>query len=134
MSRLQQLILVVLVPLVAVGGLLLGRALVEGDERADGIGVEDADDATTFEHEYVIPLGTAARIADGEEIAIVPAELVVRVGEAIRIVNDDVDDHSVGVFYVAAGETMTQRFSRAGVLEGTCSVHPSGSFTLRVEA
>jgi hypothetical protein len=35
---------------------------------------------------------------------------------------------------VAAGETLTQRFKSEGVLEGDCSVHPSGSFTLRVVA
>ena len=37
-----------------------------------------------------------------------------------------------GVFFVAAGETLTQRFNNVAVLEGECSVHPSGSFTLRV--
>jgi plastocyanin len=134
MSRSRQLALLLLVPIVGVAGVLVGRSLIDSDPPADSIGVERADDETAFEHEYVIPLGTADRIDAGDEIEIVPAELVVRVGEAIRIVNDDTADHTVGVFYVAAGETMTQRFSRAGVLEGKCSVHPSGAFTLRVEA
>ena len=125
MNRSRQLALLVLAPVVAIGGLLVGRAALDSDPPADGIGVERADDETTFEHDYVIPLGTAERIDAGEEIEIVPGELVVRVGEAIRIVR---------VFYVAAGETLTQRFSREGVLEGQCSVHPSGAFTLRVEA
>jgi hypothetical protein len=36
------------------------------------------------------------------------------------------------VFFVAAGETLTQRFNSPAVLAGECSVHPSGAFTLRV--
>ena len=91
-----------------------------------------ADDETEFAYDYVIPPGTGARIDQGEEIEIVPAELVVHVGEAIRIRNDDDRDHVVGLFFVAAGETLTQRFRSEGELSGTCTVHPSGAFSLRV--
>jgi plastocyanin len=124
---------VVLVALVVVAGLLLGRWSSGGDDSTTGVAVvSDVDGDGTFEHDYRIPAGTADRIDAGEEVEIVPAELVVQVGEAIRIVNDDTEGHVVGVFYVGAGETLTQRFERTGVLEGECSVHPSGSFTLRV--
>lgn len=126
-------VLAVLVPLVVVGGLLLGRWSTSDDGGAAGVNVvSDIDDEGDFEHDYVIPLGTADRIAGGEAVEIVPAELVVEVGEAIRIVNEDTDGHIVGVFYVGAGETLTQRFEEPAVLEGECSVHPSGSFTLRI--
>jgi plastocyanin len=133
MSRRQLVVLLTLVPAVVVGGLLVGRAM-RGDDIASGIQVESADDADEFAHDYLIPAGTADRIAAGAEVEIVPAELVVKVGDAIRIVNDDSEDHVVGVFFVAAGETLTQRFNSVAVLEGECSVHPSGAFTLRVEA
>jgi plastocyanin len=134
MSRRQWLILAVLVPLVAVGGLLLGRSLQSEPGRGTGVQVASADDATTFQFDFTIPPGTADRIAAGEDVEIVPAELVVRVGDAIRITNNDTEDHIVGVFFVASGETLTQRFTSEGVLAGECSVHPSGSFTLRVVA
>ncbi len=134
MKRSHWIVLAVLVPLVAVGGLLLGRAMADDDATGDTVEVERADDATEYEHDYLIPPGTAGRIAAGEAVEIVPAELVVTVGEAIRIVNNDSEDHIVGVFFVAAGETLTQRFNSPGVLEGECSVHPSGAFTLLVEA
>ena len=133
MSRSQWIVLAVLVPFVAVGGLLLGRAMDDAPG-SDSIEMERADDAVSFEYDYMIPPGTAGRIAAGEAVEIVPAELVVEVGEAIRIVNNDSEDHVVGVFFVASGETLTQRFNSEGVLEGECSVHPSGEFTLRVEA
>ena len=135
MSRLQQAALIVLVPVVIIGGFLLGRSGGDGDDRSSsGIEVAGAADADTFEHDYLVPPGTADRIAAGAAVEIVPAELVVKVGDAIRIVNNDTEDHIVGVFFVAAGETLTQRFNSEGVLEGECSVHPSGAFTLRVEA
>ena len=133
MSRTQRVLLVLLVPIVLLGAVLIGRAVRSGDT-PDGVQVANADDVSSFEHEYTIPAGTAARIADGEQIDIVPRVLTVRVGEAIRIVNDDDEGHRVGVFYVGAGETMTQKFTAAGELSGSCSVHSGGQFTLLVEA
>ncbi len=131
----RSVVVAVLVPIVIVAGLLLGRWAGSGDDGTSTSGggvVSDVGDDAVFQHDYVIPLGTAARIDAGEEVEIVPAELVVEVGDAIRIVNEDTDGHIVGVFYVGAGETLTQRFDEPAVLEGECSVHPSGSFTLRI--
>ncbi len=138
-SRRRALVFAVLVPVVVVAALWLVTAGGGGDDDAtrstgDAIVVGDVDDDATFEHDFTIPLGTADRIAAGEEVEIVPREMVVRVGESIRIVNDDDQGHIVGVFYVGAGETLTKRFESVGVLEGECTVHPSGAFTLRVEA
>lgn len=131
MSKLQIIALAILVPVVLVGAYLIGTGSGDESPRA-GIDVASADDADEFQHDYLIPPGTAARIEAGEEIEIVPPELVVEVGDALRIINADSTDHIVGVFFVAAGETLTQRFNSEAVLEGECSVHPSGAFTLRV--
>ena len=131
MNRVQWLVLAVLVPLVAVGGILVGRSLDDGSS-ADSIQIARADDATQFDYDYLIPPGTAGRIAAGELVEIVPAELEVQVGDVIRIVNNDTEDHVVGVFFVRSGETLTQQFNSVGVLEGACTVHPSGAFSLRV--
>ncbi len=134
MNRKQLLVLAILLPLVIVSGLLLGRSMGGSDSSSAGIQIAGADDASEYAHDFTIPPGTAGRIAAGQVVEIVPAELVVKVGDAIRIVNNDTEDHVVGVFFVASGETLTQRFNSEGVLEGECSVHPSGAFTLRVEA
>ena len=135
MNRKQLLVLAILIPLVIVSGLLLGRSMGgSNDSSSAGIQIAGADDASEYAHDFTIPPGTAGRIAAGQIVEIVPAELVVNVGDAIRIVNNDTEDHVVGVFFVASGETLTQRFNSEGVLEGECSVHPSGAFTLRVEA
>ena len=132
MSRTQWLMLALIVPLVLVGVFVAGRAFRD-DSVVPGLQIESADDATEFDWDYVIPAGTAASIAAGETVEIVPAELVVRKGDTIRIINQDDTDHIVGVFFVGAGETLTQRFQSVGVLEGECSVHSGGAFTLRVE-
>lgn len=135
MNRKQLAVLAILIPVVIVSGLLLGRSMGGSDDGASsGIEISGAEDADAYAYAYTIPPGTAGRIAAGQVVEIVPAELVVKVGEAIRIVNNDSEDHIVGVFFVASGETLTQRFNSEGVLEGECSVHPSGAFTLRVEA
>jgi plastocyanin len=103
-----------------------------GDDRSGAL-VEPVDASNPADYVYVIPEGTAARIASGEPIAILPAELDVRVGETISIVNEDVEGHFVGIFYVGAGETVSQRFASPGEYVGQCSVHPSGLLTLRVD-
>lgn len=84
------------------------------------------------DYEYLIAQGTGDRIRAGENVEILPAELEVRVGETIRIVNEDDEGHFVGVFYVAAGETVTQRFASPGEYTGQCTIHPSGQLSLRI--
>lgn len=113
---------------------LVGLGACSGDEQPESIVVTDVDDVGDFDHEFVIPAGTGDRIQAGEDVEIVPRELVVRVGDSLRIVNEDDQGHAVGVFYVGSGETLTQRFDSPGVLEGLCDIHPSGTFTLRVQA
>ena len=119
---------------IAAGTVLLALVACSDESDSRSIVVTDVGDTGAFDHDFVIPLGTADQIAAGEEVEIVPRELVVKVGDSIRIVNEDDRGHAVGVFYVGAGETLTQRFESPGILEGLCDIHPSGSFTLRVEA
>jgi hypothetical protein len=128
----QKAFLAVLIPLVVVGGLLIGRVLRPDESRPD-IETASAADVTDFAYDYTIPLGTKDRIDAGESVAIVPLVLAVHVGESIRIVNDDDVGHVVGVFYVGAGETVTKRFTAPGELTNSCTVHSGGEFTLRVE-
>jgi plastocyanin len=129
MTRSRSVVLVA----IAVIGAAIVAVLVEGGSDVGGLELANADDETVFQLDYVIPEGTAARVAAGDQIDIVPAEINARVGDAIRIVNDDTADHVVGIFFVGSGETVTQRFTSAGVLTGLCTIHASGAFTLRVE-
>lgn len=85
-----------------------------------------------YDFEYVIPAGTAYEISLGNDPKIMPDSLDVRVGQTIRIENQDSKSHTIGTFYVLAGQTLTYRFSAAGVYEGICSTTPSKTFILTV--
>jgi len=87
---------------------------------------------TAADYEYEIPLGAGERTDAGEELNIFPWILKVRVGESIRIVNNDDRDHLIGAFFVGAGETLTQEFVSPGMLTGECSIRPGSSFTIQV--
>jgi plastocyanin len=95
--------------------------------------IERDEDAAAADYLYVIPEGTADDLAAGEPVEIIPGNLDVRVGEVIRVVNNDDEGHFVGIFFVGAGETVTQRFASPGEFEGNCSVHPSGRLVLTVQ-
>ena len=112
----------------------LGFASACSDNGSSTPGISGAAAEAEADYDFHIPAGTGERLDDGERIEIIPAELEVRVGEVLRIVNDDDRGHVIGAFYVGAGETLSQQFSTPGVLEGECSVHPSGSFSLTVRA
>jgi hypothetical protein len=102
------------------------------DRRTAAVAAATASDAADFS--YVIPPGTGERIDRGEPVDIIPGNLDARVGQVLRIVNEDTRGHLVGPFFVGKGETLTQRFASAGTLSGACSIHPSGEITVTVRA
>ncbi|HEX5631544.1 MAG TPA: hypothetical protein VFY15_07780 [Acidimicrobiia bacterium] len=113
--------------------LFLLVAACGGDADRDGALVVEDPNAMEVDYEYTIPLGTGERFDAGEVVEILPGEMTVRVGEVMRIVNQDDRQHLIGPFFVGAGETLTQRFASAGEFTGLCTVHPSGEFVLTVE-
>lgn len=129
--RARRLAVMVAVAALGSGGVLTGCGNDSSSARP-AINAADVDERA--DHDYVIPAGTGALLDQGELVEILPAELEVRVGEVIRIVNEDDRGHVIGAFYVGANETLSQRFSTPGTLEGECSVHPSGSFRFVVRA
>jgi plastocyanin len=111
-------------------GALLFLAACGADE--GGPLIERGEESAAADYLYVIPEGTADDLAAGEPVQIIPGNLEVRVGELIRVVNEDDEGHFVGIFFVGAGETVTQRFASPGEFEGNCSIHPSGRLVLTV--
>ncbi len=93
-------------------------------------GLIEADDLVTYK--YIIPNGTAERIDAGDPVQIVPARLDINIGDSIEIVNQDDQGHNVGPFYVGEGETVSQTFKSAAEYVDSCSIHPSGEFTIVV--
>ena len=83
-------------------------------------------------YDYIVPYGTSVRIDAGQKVDLMPKELNVRVGESIRINNQDTRDYMIGPFFVTAGQSLAMRFTQAGVLSGECSMNPDGVFTVNV--
>ena len=111
---------------------LLAVALLLAACGSDELSLIDDPGALEATYSYVVPAGSGEAFDRGEPIEILPPTLTAKVGEVIRIVNEDSRGHVVGPFYVGAGETLVQRFASPGVFQGACTVHPSGQFELKV--
>jgi hypothetical protein len=83
--------------------------------------------------EIVIPLGTQARIDAGEPVDVLSSPIRVKVGEAVRIRNDDTVDHVIGPYYLQAGAALQQTYRAPQTIEYTCFVNPDQAITLVVE-
>ncbi|MEM8904557.1 MAG: hypothetical protein AAGA17_10845 [Actinomycetota bacterium] len=103
-----------------------------GDDDAESFGLDDAAADDAPDHAFTIPVGAGEAFDRGEPMEILPADLDVRVGDVLVIVNEDDRGHLVGPFFVGAGETLRQRFASPGEFIGICTVHPSGEITVTV--
>ena len=112
------------------GSLMLLVAACGSDDSAPEL--ESGDAAVPADYEYVIPAGTGEQIDAGVEVEILPGRIDAKVGEVIRIINEDDRGQLVGPFFVGAHETVTQRFASPGSFVGACYVHPSGQLILEV--
>jgi hypothetical protein len=99
-----------------------------------GCGSDDTGGPEQPTFSFVIPAGAGDDIENGKPLDILPRELIAQLNETIQIVNNDDQAHFLGPWFVGPGETLRQRFTEAGVFEGACTVHPSGEFTVVVEA
>lgn len=97
-----------------------------------GSSSSDASSDEPVEYRYIIPNGTADRIAAGDPVTIVPARLDLNVGDSVEIVNQDESGHTVGPFFVGEGETVSQTFNTVAEYVDACTVHPSGEFRIVV--
>ncbi len=84
--------------------------------------------------EYLIeiPEGAAERQAAGEDLALIPATLELKVGDTLRIVNLDDSFQTLGPYSIEPNQTVVQRFSRVGEIKGECSLHPSGQVRILI--
>lgn len=83
-------------------------------------------------HVYTIPPGSFQRLAAGEDLEVIPAEVRVAVGDSISIRNEDAVGQTVGPYYVPAGQTVRQTFTEDATLEGVCTAHKDGRIRIVV--
>jgi hypothetical protein len=70
--------------------------------------------------ELVVPAGTNDRLMAGETVDILPTELTFRVGDTLRIRNEDTVAQEVGPYFVAAGVEFEVTYGMPGRFEGVC--------------
>lgn len=117
----RALALALLATILVAGGALLLVAPWSGDSARQGRTVL-----------VDIPRGTGARIDRGERVDVIPRRLVAHAGDTLRVVNRDTRDHTIGPFFVSAGQTMETALATAGTYTGACSLHPSSKLEIVV--
>ena len=83
--------------------------------------------------EFVIPAGTAARIASGANVDdVLPSAPVFRVGDSIQITNEDSQPHFYGPIALRSTETVRWKFQSPGEFSGQCTVSSDRTVVLTV--
>ncbi len=82
--------------------------------------------------EVVVPQGAGALGSGVDTAELLPRRLEVEVGDTLVIDNRDDRAHAVGPYTVAAGQRLEHRFAQEGVIDGECTLHPSGRVTIVV--
>lgn len=84
-------------------------------------------------YRYVIPAGTGDRLAAGEQVEIVPARLVVHVGDRLLLRNRDDVQHHMGPLLVDPNGLLSMNFSDEGTIEGVCTLNDAGKAEIIVK-
>jgi hypothetical protein len=82
---------------------------------------------------YVIPAGTAEKMANNQFVAdILPEFVSLNVGDSIVVENLDSATHTFGPLTVRANETTSLDFINPGIYFGLCTVGQHDSITIQV--
>jgi hypothetical protein len=109
-------------------GLALGLAFYLGAQLFAG----DLGAQAPQRIELVVPRGTAARVAEGEDPPSIPSDLEFAVGDTLVVRNEDVVSHQLGPIWVPAGGTGRLTIRQAASYAYTCSFRRERTIDLRV--
>ena len=109
-----------IVVVAVVGAMVLAtRAGDDGNSQTDA--APSSESLQTLR--YLVPNGTGDRIDAGEDVTIIPKVLHIPIGTTIQIVNEDTRSHTVGGYYVRAGDTLDITYPRKGLYMNACSTN-----------
>ena len=83
--------------------------------------------------ELAIPPGTAERVAAGEAVPSIPADMVFIAGDRLLVRNEDRVSHSVGPFWIPAGTTATIPFDTPSSASFSCTINPNKFIGVEVQ-
>ena len=110
---------------------------ISGEPYYHGLGATNAavSDDPARELWIVIPQGTQEMIKHGLAADVVPEEIRLEASgrNTLVIRNNDIADHTIGPYFVRAGETVRQRFTKPATFVGTCSIRARAEVSIIVE-
>lgn len=82
-------------------------------------------DAEARQLVFVIPPGTVARQAAGEQVSILPDTITLTLGQRDTLVirNDDSQPVQIGPFKIAPGQRFEQQYFNRGTFDLVCTLH-----------
>ena len=83
--------------------------------------------------EIVIPSGTAEKIREGEAPPDIPDSMTFVVGDILKVVNQDNEDHTLGPLWIPAGASASLSLDSEQNLAFECSFQPTKYFGLNVQ-
>nr|PZN58525.1 MAG: hypothetical protein DIU68_01890 [Chloroflexota bacterium] len=88
------------------------------------------------EYRIIIPQGTHAEMISGHGEDLIPEEVHLSLsGQHVLVIqNDDIAHHTVGPFFIRAGETIRQEFRRPALYQGGCSIRHGAEVSIIVDA
>lgn len=82
--------------------------------------------------ELVIPIGTAERIAKGEQPLSLPDNMTFVVGDKFLVINQDTEDHQLGPLWIPAGASASLKLDSVQSYAYECSFQTGKYFGLDV--
>lgn len=112
----------------AASGMVLALAAVAGWAALAPVVV------SSREVQFVIPRGTAARLAAGQTVQVLPSRIRLTVGvrDLLVLRNEDDQPQSLGPVLLAAGQTYRLPFTAPATFDLACSAHSEGQITVVV--
>jgi hypothetical protein len=87
--------------------------------------VSRANDRSPETITLVIPAGTAAKVALGEQPTSIPADMTFVVGDTLVVNNEDYADHQLGPLFIPAGTKASMTFNTIQNYAYSCTFTPT---------
>jgi len=83
--------------------------------------------------ELIIPAGTAELIRQGQSPLEIPRELRFVMGDTLRVINQDSENHQLGLLYIPANSSASLKLESVENMAVECSFQVSNSFGITVQ-
>ena len=108
-------------------GILAAAAISEVSFRLQG-DTTSRDPQTIL---LVIPAGTAAKVAQGQNV--IPAGQTFMVGDTLQVKNEDSVTQTLGPLVIPPGSSASMKLDQVGSLSYTCSFQPARYYGIEVQ-